>query len=168
MNTLTTLIDAEEILSLKIGEMIYVSGDIFCGRDMVLPKIVKMSENGECEKNGITLSGGVIFHTAVSVAGIGPTSSNKAEIESSIVPLSKAGVRIHIGKGRLMDSTIKGINQYGSVYAIVPPVTALLDKTVKSKKVVCFPELGMEAFHQLTVDNMPIIIAAANGRSIYE
>jgi hypothetical protein len=33
------------------------------------------------------LSGSVIFHTAVSDAGIGPTSSNKVDIESSIAPL---------------------------------------------------------------------------------
>ena len=167
MNILSTPISRIEIEKLKIGDMIYVSGEIFCGRDMVLPKIVDMAESGEIKKKGIELSGGLIFHTAVSAAGIGPTSSNKVEIESSIIPLSKAGVRIHLGKGRISDDTIDGLCKYGSAYAIVPPVTALLGNTVKRSTVVCCEELGMEAFYCLEIDKMPMIIAAANGRSIY-
>ena len=44
----------------------------------------------------IGLDGAVIFHTAVSPAGIGPTSSNKVEIEASMPELAMAGVRIHV------------------------------------------------------------------------
>lgn len=168
MNILTTPISDKDISALHVGDMICVCGDIFCGRDMVLPKIVELAEKGEAQKNGIVLGGGLIFHTAVSVAGIGPTSSNKAEIEASIVPLSKAGIKIHLGKGRISDETIRGMCSYGSAYAIVPPVTALLGNAVLNSEVSFCKELGMEAFYRLKVDKMPMIIAAVNGRSIYE
>ena len=168
MNILHTPISDYDIQNLRVGDMLYVSGDIFCGRDMVLPKIVRLSREGKLETVKVELQGSLIFHTAVSDAGIGPTSSNKIEIESSMIPLSKAGVKIHLGKGRIKRETIEELAKYSSAYAIVPPVTALLGRRVIKETVVCFPELGMEALFKLNVERMPIIIAAANGRNIYE
>ena len=99
---------------------------------------------------------------------MGPTSSNKAEIEASIAPLSKAGVKIHLGKGRLSDETVQALDRYNAVYAVIPPVTALLESKTLSRKVVAFPELGMEALHLIEVDRFPAIVGAAHGRSIYD
>ena len=41
------------------------------------------------------------------------------------------------------------------------------EKTLE-RKLIAFPELGMEALYLLKVDKYPAIIAAAHGRSIYE
>ena len=120
------------------------------------------------DKLGVDLHGQVIFHTAVSPAGVGPTSSNKLEIESSIEPLSKAGIKLHLGKGELHKETIDALNKYHSVYAVIPPVTALLGAKTSEERVVAFPELGMEALHLIKVEKYPAIIGAAHGRSIYE
>lgn len=117
---------------------------------------------------GIDLHGQVIFHTAVSPAGVGPTSSNKVEIESSIKPLSKAGIKLHLGKGELHKETITALDEYNAVYAVIPPVTALLASKTTDEKVIAFPELGMEALHLIKADRYPAIIGAAHGRSIYE
>jgi fumarate hydratase subunit beta len=164
---LHTPISEDDIEQLHTGDMIYISGYIYCGRDAVLPKLVKMHEAHQLEQNQIHLEGSVIFHTAVSPAGVGPTSSNKVEIESSIAPLSEAGVRLHLGKGAIHDETVAALDQYHAVYAVIPPVTALLgDKTIE-QHVVAFPEEGMEALHILKVEAYPAIIAAAHGRSIY-
>ena len=81
---LKTPFSEEAICQLKVGDVVSISGDIFCGRDAVLPRICKELETGAWEQRGIDLRGGVIFHTAVSPAGVGPTSSNKLEIENSI------------------------------------------------------------------------------------
>lgn len=156
-----TPISDEVIEQLKVGDMIYISGNIYCGRDAVLPHVVK----GEC---AVDLQGSVIFHTAVSPAGVGPTSSNKLEIESSIEPLSKMGVKLHLGKGELHKETIAALDKYHAVYAVIPPVTALLGAKTLEQKLVAFPELGMEALYVLKVDKYPAIIAAAHGRSIYD
>ena len=168
MNILHTPITENEIKKMNVGDMLYVSGDILCGRDMVLPQIVKLIREARIEEAGLKLQGALIFHSAVSDAGIGPTSSNKIEIESSIIPLAEAGVKIHLGKGRISRETIDGLNRCASAYAVVPPVTALLGKCVRSKSVICFPEFGMEAFFKIFVEKMPILVAAVNGRDIYE
>lgn len=160
---------AEEVAAkLQVGDTVTISGYILCGRDAVLPKVLKMIDNGTVADLGVDLQGQVIFHTAVSPAGVGPTSSNKLEIESSIEPLSKAGIKLHLGKGELHKETVEALNRYNAVYAVIPPVTALLEAKTSERRVVAFPELGMEALHLIKVDKYPAIIGAAHGRSIYE
>lgn len=168
MIQLTTPISESDIAKLNVGDTVEISGFILCGRDAVLPKVLKMINDGSIGNLGIDLHGQVIFHTAVSPAGVGPTSSNKLEIESSIGPLSAAGIKLHLGKGKLHKATIEALDRYNAVYAVIPPVTALLGSKTSEEKVVAFPELGMEALHLIKVDKYPAIIGAAHGRSIYD
>ncbi len=168
MIKLTTPITEEAVARLQVGDTVEISGYILCGRDAVLPKVVEMIKNGTASGLGVDLKGQVIFHTAVSPAGVGPTSSNKAEIESSIEPLSEAGIKLYLGKGELHRETVEALERHNSVYAVIPPVTALLGSKTSEEKVIAFPELGMEALHIIKVDSYPAIIGAAHGRSIYE
>ena len=168
MIKLETPLTEEVIKKLKIGDKVLLSGYIYCGRDAVLPKLVEKIAGNAIEESSINLRGSVIFHTAVSPAGVGPTSSNKLEIENSIIPLSKAGVKIHLGKGAIKTETTQGLKENNSVFAVIPPVTALLEAKTREKRVVAFAEEGMEAFWQLKVTDYPIIIASANGASIYD
>ena len=165
---LHTPITEEAIRALNVEDTVTISGLILCGRDAVLPGLLKMIDDGTVGQLGVDLRGQVIFHTAVSVAGVGPTSSNKLEIESSIEPLSAAGIKMHLGKGKLHDATVNALYKYNSVYAVIPPVTALLGARTQNARVLAFPELGMEALYIIEVDRYPAIIAAAHGRSIYE
>lgn len=168
MVEIKTPISEDVIANLHVGDVIEISGYILCGRDAVLPRIVKMIKGGTIDTLGVELKGQVIFHTAVSAAGVGPTSSNKLEIENSIEPLSKAGVKLHLGKGKIHSETITALDEYNAVYAIVPPVTALLGSKTSEERVVAFPELGMEALYLIKVNKYPAIIGAAHGRSIYD
>lgn len=163
-----TPISEKAVAQLQVGDTVLLTGYILCGRDAVLPKVVAMIKEGDWITSGIDLKGSVMFHTAVSPAGVGPTSSNKLEIESSMEPLSKAGVKLHLGKGEIHEETIKMLERNNAVYAVIPPVTALLGEKTQEQKLIAFPELGMEALYQLKVCQYPAIIAAAHGRSIYE
>ena len=165
---ITTPIGEDVIDRLQVGDTVEISGYILCGRDAVLPKVLKMIDDGTVSDLGVDLHGQVIFHTAVSPAGVGPTSSNKLEIESSIEPLSAAGVKLHLGKGALHRETVEALDKYRAVYAVIPPVTALLGAKTDEIRCIAFPELGMEALHLIRVDRYPAIIGAAHGRSIYD
>ena len=168
MIRLETPIGLDRIDALKVGEQIEICGRILCGRDAVLPKLVQLYRSNDPLMDQIRLQGSVIFHTAVSAAGIGPTTSNKPEIEESIPELSAAGVRIHLGKGSLSPATIESLNKYGSVFAVTPPATALFSHRTLSKKVIAFEEEGMEALFEIEVDGLPAIIAAAHGHNIFD
>ena len=168
MIELTTPLSEEAVAQLNVGDVVTLTGYIYTGRDAVLPRIIKLAEDGRLNEYGIDLQGAVIFHTAVSPAGVGPTSSNKVEIESSFEPLSKYGVKMHLGKGAISKPTIEALKKYNAVFAVIPPVTALLESQTEEREVVAFPELGMEAMNRLKVVKYQAIIGAAKGRSIYD
>lgn len=167
MKQLITPISIDDVIQLNIGDIVTLTGYIYTGRDAVLPRLVKLIQYNKLGDHNIDLEGAVIFHTAVSLAGVGPTSSNKLEIESSIPVLSKAGVRVHLGKGAISEKTVRILHESNSIYAVIPPITALLESKTLEREIVAFPELGMEAMYKLNVVEYQILIAAAHGKSIY-
>lgn len=163
MKRITTPISDEEISSLKLGDQISISGVMFTGRDAALPQLVKLIKEGKLD---FDIEGSAIMHTAVSDAGIAPTTSNKEEIESTIPFLSENGVKIHIGKGMLHDETVEALKENNSIFVITPPVAALLTSKVLEKECVAFESEGMEAMYRLKVENIPGIVAVIGGKSI--
>lgn len=167
MREITTPVSEDVAKTIQIGERLLISGKIYCGRDAVLPRVCALAKTDKLREKGITLAGSAVFHTAVSAAGVGPTSSNKLEIETSIPILSQNGVKLHLGKGALSKETVRALGEYHSVYAVMPPVTALLKNNTISSRLVAYPELGMEALYELEVSGYPMIVAAAQGACIW-
>ena len=163
MKKITTPIASDEIASLNVGDKILISGEIYTGRDAALPQLVELIKEDNVP---FKLDGIAIMHTAVSDAGISPTTSNKYEIESTIPFLSENGVKIHIGKGSLSNKTKEELYNNDSIFVITPPVAALLSSSVLEKECVLFENEGIEAMFRLKVDNIPGIVAIANKKSI--
>lgn len=164
MKVINMPVTDDVIRDLNVGDKILIHGKIFTGRDAALPRLVRSLRNGE---KLIDINGFAIMHTAVSDAGISPTTSNKEEIEENIPYLAEAGVKIHIGKGALSEKTIEALDKENSIFVVTPPAAALLTSKVKSKKVAAFAEEGMEAIYELEVDGIPGIVAVAHGKSLY-
>jgi fumarate hydratase subunit beta len=163
-----TPIDLPMVGKMQIGDRLLITGTIYTGRDAALPLLVEAIKKNCLKDLHLNLEGEIILHSGVSNAGIGSTSSNKVEIEESIPVLAQAGIRIHIGKGSLSKQTISALHELHSVFAVIPPVNALLLKTIVSKEVVAFPEQGFEAMHRLVVKDFPALVAVSQGKSIYE
>ena len=160
---LTTPITDDDLKDINVGDQISISGTIYTGRDAALPQLVELIKE---DRVPFDLNGAVIMHTAFSEAGIAPTTSNKEEIESTIPFLSEHGIKIHIGKGMLSDETVECLNTSNSIFAITPPVAALLTNKVSEKKCVLFENEGMEAMFKLKVKNIPGIVAIQDGKKI--
>ncbi len=163
MKKIITPTNNNKITELNVGDKVLISGEIYTGRDAVLPQLVELIKQN---KVPFDLEGIAIMHTAVSEAGISPTTSNKEEIESTIPFLSEHGVKIHIGKGSLSDSTKEELYKNNSIFVITPPVAALLSSKVLKKECVLFENEGIEAMFKLKVENIPGIVAVANKKSI--
>lgn len=162
------LLPAFNLSELRVGDRVSFEGKVLCGRDAVLPKVCALIAEGRLNEIEASFAGAAILHTAVSCAGVGPTSSNKVEIEDSFEPLCEAGVRVFLGKGKIKPSTVDALARYGALFAVVPPVTAILGKGMRSSRCVAYPELGMEALYEIELDACPAIVAAANGESLFE
>lgn len=156
-----------ELLDLKAGDMVEFTGTIYCGRDAVLPHVVEYVQNGTLGDYGVSMEGAVIFHTAVSCAGIAPTTTSKPEIMGSIVPLSEKGAKFHLGKGLISEETIEGLKKNNAYFLVTPPVAALLTAAMTECKAVIHPEFGMEAFYEIHVTDFPAVVAVANGETIF-
>ncbi|WP_409200585.1 fumarate hydratase C-terminal domain-containing protein [Methanobrevibacter sp. DSM 116169] len=163
MINLTSPFTSEKLENLNLGDKLNISGEIYTARDKALPTLVESIKKGNPLVNVQNIA---IMHTGVSDAGIGPTTSNKKEIESNIGFLSSKGVKIHIGKGSLSNETIEELNKNKSIFVITPPVTALLSNCILKKECVALPEYGMEAIYKLKVENIPGIVASIHGKSI--
>jgi len=73
-----------------------------------------------------------------------------------------------LGKGALTKETIQVLDKHNAIFAITPPVTALLTAKILSQEVAMFPEEGIEALCKLKVSAMPAIVAIAHGESIFD
>ena len=56
-----TPITEEAAAILQVGDTVTITGYILCGRDAVLPKVIKMVKEGKVDGLGISLQGNVIF-----------------------------------------------------------------------------------------------------------
>lgn len=164
---LTTPISDEDISKLNVGDAVEISGTIYVGRDAVLPQIVNLIKTDKLREYDIDLKGSVIFHSAISIAGLGPTSSNKVEIEGNIPELSKAGVKVHLGKGALSQKTVETLKENNSIFVVIPPISSYLTNKTINRKVAAFENEGMEAFWRLEVDKFPGIVAISKGKTIF-
>ena len=163
MKHIHTPVTDNDIEKLNVGDQILISGTIYTGRDAALPQLVKLIEKNKLDFN---IKGSVIMHTAVSDAGIAPTTSNKYEIESTIPFLSEHGVKIHIGKGMLGADSVSSLEKNNSVFVITPPVAALLTDKIINKKCIAFENEGIEAMYELNIEKIPGIVAISKGKHI--
>ncbi len=157
-----------DLSNVVVGDRVTFSGLIVCGRDAALPRACALLSEGRGDELGVSLDGAAVLHTAVSCAGIGPTSSNKVEIEESFEPLCEVGVKVFLGKGEISSRTVAVLAKYNAIFAVVPPVTALLGREMRSMRCAAFPELGMEALWEVDLRGCPAVVAAAGGMSMFD
>ena len=173
---LNTPLKEVDMRNLRIGDVVYISGDIYTSRDMGHMKMQDVI--GEGKNLPVDFTGGVIFHAGPVVkqkdngyelSVIGPTTSIRMEPYSDFV--GNLGVRVIIGKGGMEEGTSEALKKYGMVYLQAPPGCAVvLGEKVKRVKDVFWKELGIpEALWVLEVEDFgPLVVGMdSEGNSIY-
>lgn len=84
--------------ALKAGDLIEMTGTIYCGRDAVLPYVVEMAKNDTLLDAGIDIEGAVIFHTAVSCAGMLPPQRANRKLRGPSCHCQKRGQSFILGR----------------------------------------------------------------------
>ncbi|RLF14912.1 MAG: hypothetical protein DRJ66_05210 [Thermoprotei archaeon] len=129
---LSTPIELNEIIRVKVGDVLYVNGIIVTARDAAHKRIIRYCKEGK--RLPLNLKGLVIMHAGPIVVhkegqwvikSIGPTSSYRMEPYMADV-IKITGIRMIIGKGVMGRSTMEACRKYGAIYAIYPGGTAAL------------------------------------------
>lgn len=170
-------VSSAEIKQLHVGDIIYVSGDMFTARDEAHRKLLDMA------KNVVPFDPAemALFHCGPlmkkvddewQVVSAGPTTSSRMELfEDKFI--EKFGVKIIIGKGGMGDKTMAALKTFSGVYtAYTGGAGALAADCVENVPAVYWlDELGMpEAVWIFTVKKFgPLVVAMdSHGDSFYK
>jgi len=169
---LKTPIKYDDIKHLKSGEMVYITGDIYTGRDAAHKRLFEMLESGEAmpfdfKGQAIYYAGPCPNKPGQVIGSVGPTTSGRMDAYSPA--LIENGLKYMIGKGKRNSAVVEAIKENGGVYfSAIGGAAALMSKCVKSAELVAFADLGTEAIRKLYVEELPVIIACdSNGNSLY-
>lgn len=176
MNTikLTTPLLESDILNLRAGDEVLLSGIIFTARDAAHKRLCDLIEKGE--KLPIDLQGAVIYFVGPTPAkpgeplgSAGPTTSYRMDSFSPVL-MDRVGLKGMIGKGNRNLEVIESMKKNRAVYfAAIGGAGALISETVIKSEIVAYEDLGPEAIRRLTVKDMPLITAIdADGGNLYE
>lgn len=152
--------DIEKLKSLKQGQSVLLSGEIYTARDMAHKRLVEMIEKGE--KLPFDLKDKIIFYAGPCpscdncvVGSIGPTTSSR--MDKFAPTLYKEGVLATIGKGERSEEVKKTIKQIGGLYfTIIGGIACYLSEKFIKKDLVAFEDLGTEAIYRFEVRDLPL------------
>ena len=152
--------DIEQLKSLKQGQKVLLSGEIYTARDMAHKRLVELIENGE--KLPFDLKDKIIFYAGPCpcaencvVGSIGPTTSSR--MDKFAPTLYKNGVLATIGKGGRSEEVEKTAKQVGGLYfTVIGGISCYLSEKFIRKELVAFEDLGAEAVYRFEVKDLPL------------
>ncbi len=175
--SLNTPLSKEDVLNLKVGDMVLISGQIVTGRD----KIHKFLVHERPDKKDIPfeLHGGIIYHCGPIIKKIdekytliaaGPTTSMRVEMYEAEV-IKTYGIRGIIGKGGMGEKTLNAMKEQGCVYfhTISGAAAYLADRIKSVRDGWKIEEFGApEAMWLLEAEDFPAIVTMdAHGNSLH-
>ncbi|MDD3852133.1 MAG: L(+)-tartrate dehydratase subunit beta [Syntrophomonadaceae bacterium] len=175
---LTTPIKNEDLDSLTIGDIIYLTGYLITSRDDVHQRLIKQHK-----PLPVDLSGKAIFHAGPimreiegqpgkhEVISIGPTTSMRMEkYEQAFI--AQTGVKLIVGKGGMGPNTAEACRKYKAIHTVFPGGCAVLAANcVEEVESVEWLDLGMpEAMWVMRVREFgPLIVSIdTKGNNLFE
>ncbi len=176
---LATPLREEEIKELKVGDVVYLNGDVYTARDKAHQRIIEY-HGTDAEAEIPIENGAVLYHCGPlmrksdgdwEIIAAGPTTSSRMEATTPEI-IEKLRIRGIIGKGGMGNGTRTALQRYGCVYfAMTGGAAVLTAARIKAVKAVYWADLGLaEAVWQLRVEEFgPLVVSMdAHGDSLYE
>ena len=164
----------DKIRSLKVGDMVEITGVVFTGRDAVHKYL---HDGGEPP---VSFKDGIIYHCGPvvlkkkgkwTVTAAGPTTSIREEPYQAGI-IEKYGLRAVIGKGGMGEKTRQACEKFGCVYlhAIGGAAQVLAEAIKEVQDVHLLEKFGSpEAIWELRVENFPVVVTIdAHGNSLHK
>lgn len=159
---LTTPLTDEDIVQLKAGDVVNLTGTIYTARDAAHKKLIEALDNGE--ELPFELQGSIIYYVGpapappgCAIGSAGPTTSGR--MDAYAPRLHSLGVKASIGKGKRSQEVRDALQQYKGVYfGATGGAGALLSQRITDSEVIAYDELGPEAIRKLTVKDFPLLV----------
>jgi fumarate hydratase subunit beta len=174
---LSTPLSRETAESLRVGDVVYISGVFIVARDKAHVRMAEyFKEHKELPFN---LKGAVIFHGAPivkkesggwKIVAIGPTTSARMDgLERAVIEHGAAAI---VGKGGMGRDVLAALHSHGAVYLSMTGGTAVLGARMVKKMVrLIWEDLGMsEAVWVLEVEDFGPLTVTMDSRmgDLYE
>lgn len=159
---LNTPLKDEDMVKLKAGDVVYLTGTIHSARDAAHKKLIELLDAGK--ELPFDLQGAAIYYVGPSpappgrpIGSAGPTTSYR--MDSYAPRLHGLGLKATIGKGKRSDAVKKAMKEYKAVYfGATGGAGALLSKCIVESEVIAFDELGPEAIRAMKVKDFPLLV----------
>lgn len=170
---LSTPITEEQVLKLKAGDRVLLSGIIYTARDAAHKRLIDLLDNNK--PLPIDVINAVIYYVGPSpakpgkvIGSAGPTTSYR--MDPYTPRLLDLGLRGMIGKGSRSKEVIAAIKRNKGIYfGAIGGAAALIAKSIKSSEIIAYEDLGSEAIRKLEVADFPVIVVIdSEGNNLYE
>jgi len=163
----------EDIMNLKIGDRVQITGKILTGRDSAHKRLYELIKKGQ--PLPVDITGQIIYYVGPApakpgqvIGSAGPTTSYRMDPYAPL--LMEHGLKGMIGKGVRSQDVREAMKKYKAVYfAATGGAGALIAKNIKAARIVAYEDLGPEAVRELEVEDFPVIVANdAYGGDLYQ
>lgn len=169
---ITTPLTKEKLKSLKSGDSVLISGEIYTARDAAHKRMIETLNSGqelpfEIKDMIIYYAGPTPAKPGQVIGSCGPTTSGR--MDAYAPALIRLGLTGMIGKGERNCEVVEAMMEYGAVYfGAIGGAGALISKSITDAKVIAYDELGAEAVRKLTVKDFPAtVIIDSKGKNLY-
>ena len=173
---LQTPIKDEDIVDLKVGDIVYLTGTLVTCRDVAHRRVIEEKRPLPVDvRNLAILHAGPIIRQLgedeYEMVSVGPTTSMRMEMfEKEFI--EQTGVKLILGKGGMGANTEAGCRENNAIHLVYPAGNAVLAAT-KVKRIVDaqWKDLGMpETLWVCEVEEFgPLIVSIdTNGNNIFE
>ena len=170
---ITLPLTQEDAEKLRIGDYVYLSGQMYVARDAAHKRMTETLERGE--ELPIQLKDETIYYMGPSparegrpIGSAGPTTASR--MDKYTPRFLDMGLRGMVGKGKRTKEVLDAVIRNHAVYfAAIGGEGALLSKKILSSEVIAYEDLGAEAIRHITISDFPVVVVAdCHGGNLYE
>ncbi len=160
--SLNTPLTDEDIVQLKAGDVVKLTGMIYSARDAAHKRIMDLIDAGK--ETPFEIKGSVVYYVGPSpappgrpIGAAGPTTSYR--MDTYAPRLHALGLKASVGKGKRSEEVKQALKEHKAVYfGATGGAGALLSQCITKSEVIAFEELGPEAVREMTVKDFPLLV----------
>jgi fumarate hydratase subunit beta len=169
---ISTPLRTEEIVSLRSGDRVLISGWVYTARDAAHKRMDDLLR--QRKELPFDIKGQVIYYVGPSpakpgrvIGSAGPTTASR--MDAYAPALIAKGLKGMIGKGARSAQVIRAMVEHQAVYfGAVGGTAALLARCIKEAEMVAYEDLGPEAIRRLRLEDFPaIVVNDVQGNDLY-